>query len=341
MLKKDFLKAAKKAEGMSADAFVDAILAERPDLAGKPVYVPAQGICAYTVIIGDEVFKTARFNNRLAPEVREHFIRAIERERKILEHLKGKGLPVPEVTYTGKKFPFFGMTKMPGESFDRWDVAARKPHEKLRLAKEIAALNVKLSQALSEFEAKDMGVDVPFPNRDFQPDVLRSQLADPKVKKLLGKDYAFLKGGVEKYIEQHQKKYGDKLYFMHGDLLSGNIFSDPKTNKISALLDFGISCLTCPENGFLGFSKAYPEYFVDMVLEEYSRLQGVQVTRRDIQRWECVLLLGTAARAFRPDKSASWRSLVKDSISTFHAKAGDLSTDKPLVLPRKPAPETP
>ncbi len=77
MLREAFLKASEKAKGMSINVFIDAIKAERDDLAEKTAYKPTQGGCAFVVFFDDEVFKTAR------PDIKDWAVASI------MENLSG------------------------------------------------------------------------------------------------------------------------------------------------------------------------------------------------------------------------------------------------------------
>ncbi len=332
MLKKDFIKAAKKAEGMSDSAFLDAIMAERPDLARETAYVPEQGQCAHAVIIGDEVFKTARFDSGSLPEMREYCVAAIERERNIYQHLKDKGLPVPEVTYEGQAFPFFGMTRLPGQCLTPDDLEKMPEDDKVRLAKELGALCADLSAVASEDDVKIMNVQ----GWPFGADKYSGMFSDPRVKKMLGDDYNFCRQAVHEYIDRHQEKYADgRKYLMHGDLHPGNILYDPKTKKLSGLIDFGSSRFTWPENGFNNFFMTFPRDFVDVMLKEYSRCQPVQVTLRDMQLWGCVMIASQITTALGTHNEP-WKNYIKGSISSARREIETSRTGKPSVCtPRR------
>lgn len=176
MIRRAFLRASTKQEGVtSAGDFLEAILRERPDLKGKGAYFPEQGANAYTVFIGNEVFKGPKDS---------HMLSWFDEEHKFLKKIEGKGLLVPKVTYVGKEAVFFGMTRMPGVelsmfAFDKdWTL-----NEQRTLVKEVIDFFVDLAQALPWIDGR--------------------------------------------------------LFAVHNDLHEGNILINPKTKKISAVLDFG------------------------------------------------------------------------------------------------------
>ncbi len=279
---------------MSNKAFLKAILEERPDLKEKvnsgevqPNF-PGLGYSAYTVILGDEVFKTSQSETWPGVEVKD-LILGIERERNLLGYLNGTGLPVPELTYVGKNFSFFGMKRLPGQVLMRHDIQQMAPDDKLRLAKEVAAFCADLSNAVPMDDAKEMGLDVSPAERMFNPEQIYAEFLNPDVKKAFGDRYDFFKQAIESYIDYHHEKYADgQQFLMHCDLKEGNLLWNPEMKELTGVIDFGLSHLTGLESGFKKICEKYPADFVDMVLEEYSSLQSTQVTRKEIQLWACV-----------------------------------------------------
>ena len=140
-----FSRAAGKPAG-SVTNFIDAILDERPDLAGQLIYVPKYGSRAYTVIIGDEVFK--------AP-VYAQDIEAFETEYKTLQALGDNGLPIPEVMHVGKKAVFYSMTRLSGVTLydlcNPWNDDLT-PKQKQDIAKDIADFIVGMANAMPSQE---------------------------------------------------------------------------------------------------------------------------------------------------------------------------------------------
>ena len=179
----DFSSAAAEQDGSSKNDFLDAILRERPDLRHELAYFPGQGRRAHTVFIGDEVFKTPK----------EWYGFNFDEEYATLQRLEGQGLPVPEVTCVGKEFVFYGMTRLPGNMLT-WDALEEMGHKaRMDLAKEIAAFCVKLSEAVSEADARNLEAMAPkgyahdderyFMHADLAG---RNVLYDPVTKKLSG-----------------------------------------------------------------------------------------------------------------------------------------------------------
>lgn len=166
---KAFARAAETRRKSAGTDFVEAILHERPDLAGKDIYRPVQGDHAHVVFIGDEVFKAP-----YSPDGEAW----LDNEIQILKWMEGKGLPVPQVTYAGKEFMFFGMTRVPGVTlglhFSDW----LKPDELKVLACDIIDFTIKMAKALPQ---RENGAFVM--HEDLHANNI---LIDPKTKKFSG-----------------------------------------------------------------------------------------------------------------------------------------------------------
>jgi aminoglycoside phosphotransferase (APT) family kinase protein len=336
MNQEQFARAAHKAQQMDNDTFLEAILEERQDLKKKVKRgklepdVPGRGYSAYTVILGDEVFKTAQADGWRDVEMKD-LVLGIERERNLLQYLQGKGLPVPEVTYTGKNLLFYGMTKLPGELLTRYDVEGLPADDKQALAKQLAGFCAGLANAVPQGAAHALGLDVSPAERRFDPESIVAKFADPRARETFGDKYDFFKDAIEKYIERHNTLYADgQKYLMHCDLKEGNILWDEDAKKLTGVIDFGLSHFTCLESGFKKLCEKFPANFVDMVLEEYSRLQSVPISRRDIQTWCCVEYADYALEE------------MKKNTSRWGVDSYESYVRAPLRLdPPRPTPETP
>jgi len=163
-----FAKAAVVMDGASGVDFVDAILRERPDLKGQAISTPEQGLNGNTVFIGNEVFKGPA--NKWARD-------GFDRERRIMEKLQGKGLPVPKITCEGKDTLFFGMTHTPGEVLGEHFASRLSLEEQRNLAREVINVVIEMAKA---FPGKDgqflMNDDLHYNNI----------MIDPVTKKLTG-----------------------------------------------------------------------------------------------------------------------------------------------------------
>lgn len=295
MLTRAFARGAVKNKGLSSDDLINAVLRARPDLEGQLAYVPTQGFCALTVFIGDEVFKVAKTDPEWTAKQRDYYGTAIERERYILKRLAGRGLPVPEVTCEGQDPAFYGMTRMTGHPLQPENVWKMSKEEQQSLAHELVLFCTGLSAAITVDEAIDEGFDRPAPHTSFTPDDLRAALQNPVVRAGLQEHLDFYTRATEKYIalyERHQQE-GRRL-FMHCDMHPANILYDPKTKKLAAILDFGLSRPVYPMEGLAALYMNYPSDFMEKVLGDYSAQQGCAVTMDDMKLWYCASVVNRA-----------------------------------------------
>ena len=142
-----FNKAGEKVESENRNGFYDAIILERPELEGKPAYFPEQGYCAYTIIIGDEVFKAPK---KIISE-RNHEDEIL-REVEVLKGLEGSGLPVPKLTHVGKNACFFGMERMKGVKIPEDFIETFTKEQLISLAKDISSFTLDMILAFSDKE---------------------------------------------------------------------------------------------------------------------------------------------------------------------------------------------
>ncbi len=162
MVMEAFSRAAAKPEG--TNDFLEAILRERPDLRDQPHHFATNGLHSNTVIFEQEVFKGPRYKNDVS---------SFDDEYGILQQMKGKGLPVPEVTYVGKETVFYGMTRVAGD--DLPDVIGKlTAEEKQLLAQDIADFIIRLAGAM------------PAGGGNFakHADIMKNVLVDPETKRL-------------------------------------------------------------------------------------------------------------------------------------------------------------
>lgn len=172
MVMEAFNKAGKKAEGMGQNAFLAAVLLERPDLLGKPEKFPTQGQKGNVVIIGDEVFKGP---NRTSGESMDDY----NTELATLKALEGSDITaaVPRITAEGKDFIFFGMTRVPGETMG-YDYGSKlSKDEQRQLAKDLINFVVELAHALPQKNGKFAVHDDLYYN---------NIMIDPETKRLSG-----------------------------------------------------------------------------------------------------------------------------------------------------------
>ena len=312
MLRPEFSKVAGQPQGLTNVDFFKAILKERPDLNalfpdqvnsaflgtapnfnGAVAYFPEQGNSAYTVIVrkkeGDEVFKSPRVNNIPDDGFKsfriEDRVKRINLEGNILQHLHGRGLPVPELTYKGKDTVFIGMTRMKGVELNSVVLNRMEEQEKRRLAKDIAEFMSGFEKAILDQDTQSLGFqENVLTSWEMKPEDLQRALADPAIVKVLGNDANFCRYIQVAFEKKYEEKYRNvPQVASHRDLHLGNILHDPETKRLSAIIDFGNTGFYRPEINFRAFSRQCKDDFTSMLCEEYSKKSGNKVTLRDIR----------------------------------------------------------
>lgn len=220
------------------------------------------------ILIVDEsiIFRFPRY----APQIKN-----LEREVNLLKMLQGKlPIPVPNPIYysssarsVGKVF--MGYQMLPGRSLWRAylqtikDKATRK-----RLAKQLAAFLVSLHQLpvdlldsrFTDHDGSEYWADM---YRSIQADLM--PLMNPAAVKQVSSHFEEFLG------ESHNNPYVPAI--RHGDFGGSNILYDPKTRKISGIIDFGSAGLGDPAVDLASVST-YGEPFFEMICENYP---GVEV----------------------------------------------------------------
>lgn len=279
MLITAFSKAAGKQSASSMD-MLSLILSERPDLKGKMVYSPEQGNNAWTLIVGDEVFKAPRHEKQL-----EEF----GREVRILREAAGQGLPVPEVTYVGKHKHFFGMKRVPGVTL----VPEYLTEQELeRLACDLADFKVRMENS--------------FPvQKPVSPDRVRGRdalgLFDvARVRQILQRPSVMEKTAAcrlfHEAMEPYLKKAEGRHVMIHGDLRPENIMIDPETKKLTAVIDLGVTHYGLPEMDIFGLRLSHTEAFIESVSREYAYKSASGFCLGDIPCYEAAVFADYYAR---------------------------------------------
>lgn len=213
-------------------AFIDKIIAERPDIADQTFYRPEEGNCAIVLMVADEVFKMPK-SKKTTPE--------FEREIEILQLMKEHNTPfMPELAYVSADKTFFSMKRMAG-------VTLNSVHESMsekqmnRLALDIGAARAKIEISLSN-------VDFPF-SKKFSSGDRRSKSVKGALKLW---DNSFFQSALAQLKPEHQDALNDfvrtskdkKESFCNVDLHRGNILVDPKTKRLTGFVDVARSIKT-------------------------------------------------------------------------------------------------
>lgn len=314
-----------------------------PNFNGAMAYFPEQGNSAYTVIVGgkvtrEEVFKAPRVDNIpddgfKAPSIKDR-VKQIELEGNILRHLKGRGLPVPELTCKGKETVFIGMTRMKGVELNSVVLDRMDKREKRQFAKDIAGFISGFEKAISAQDAKLLGFrEDALTAMEMKPEDSQRALADPAVVEVLGNDADFCRDMQAVFEKRYEKEYRDvPQVASHGDLHFDNILYDPETKRLSGVIDFGGVGFCRPELNFGVFSQKCKDDITSMICEEYSKESGNKVTLRDIRVSECaryVVILSQMLES-RNEKEAQYAKQQISELRKSLAPEPEKNTPAPL-----------
>lgn len=245
---------------MSPEELRAAISREIPVLANAPCHVPAKGTRAHVLIFENAVFKGPR------DDAQNPYI---QQEYKILRHLAGRGLPVPQVTHVGKDAVFFGMTRLEGEVLTRGVFDNMSKEIRAQFTGDLAAFMTGLAAAFTPQEAKEM---VRYTGEyTFKEMTLETALAAPAVQALLPE--------IESAIAEYSKiAASNPPVVFHDDFHMGNILV--KNSRLSGVIDFGYMNTGMPEEGMFSWGRAWPDFTFDLCMQ-YSRRTGSPVSYRN------------------------------------------------------------
>lgn len=293
-----FARCASAPGGVTSNALIDAIFSERPDLAGQPHVVSAQGDCAHVILFEKEVFKGPRYDDQLRQFAQEH---------ETMNRMAAAGLPVAIVTSVGEKAHFFGQQRMKGVTLSDPLLASLGPSDREGLAQQIAAIMVTMGKALDSEDAIRLSKHQIMPTSNH----LARALAHPAVREALGADIDDVGAALQSYAEESKSR---KRVFMHSDLHGGNILVDQGGTRVSAVLDFGRCSYARPDLAFDCLYENYDFDFADAIAREYRAQSGQEVTYRDSAlcrlAYDVMYLAGDASRRdMTPDTAKmAWRS---------------------------------
>lgn len=227
MLREVFEKAGRAAKSETG-ALIARILHARPDLAGEAFYVANKGKNGITLLTRDEVFK--------APADKNSGLK----ERKILEFLHAKGLPVPEVTCVGADDAFFGMVRLPGERIGL--LPADKNNSD--------SIRYQIGKFIADVETASLSADfapvralLADPGGNGMADRMREVLQQTEIRQAIGSA-----GLLRLLDDQVEKMASAPAVLLHNDLFTGlkphkgNILVD--TAGVCGFLDPGCAILS-------------------------------------------------------------------------------------------------
>lgn len=341
-IRSEFDKARAKPVGVKCNAFVRAILRDHPELRGETVYFPRQGVFGYTAIIGDLVFKAARAEqhregNRWEGDLAQ-FSRALARERKVLRHLKGKGLPVPEFMGEGDDPPYYCMVRCTGIKLEQQKLDEMTAQQRRRIAKDLAGFMAGLAKAFSAEEAQNMGLAGLMEEEYITPEKFTELLDDPAVAKALGGNLDFCRQMQAEFAKKYaEDRRNNNMVASHGDLWSDNILYDPVAKRIDGkggcVIDLGLCRYSRPVREFAALSCFYKEDFVAAVCKEYAKLTGDNLSFRDVKVVECAQIVSSVKQFLEAEPENRQRQ-VPHLLEKIAVVKKNLA---PRTKPRRPA----
>lgn len=244
-----------------ANAGLERVLAERPDLIGQPCVMPQAGLSALTYLFTDEVVKMPRMAGQQEDFAREH---------RILAHLHAAGLPVPAVTSVGSDDAFYCQQRKAGTHFDCNKLD--RPGFYATAACQIADFMIAAHQAVSLADAARMGLSAQTPDTAQMEALLNSydfqsllRQADEDVVSAL-RDYVASRAGVAPV-------------FMHADIQPANLLCNAVTGDLETVVDFGLCHYGDPAVAFHALYRYFPHDFVDTVADIYAQATETEPVR--------------------------------------------------------------
>ena len=208
-------------------------------------------------------------------------IKNLQREVNLLKMLQGKlPIPVPNPIYFSSRARsvgkvFMGYKMLPGRSL--WRAYLQTIKEKAtrkRLAKQLAAFLVSLHQLPVDL------LDGQFEDHDgieYWADMYRS-IREDLMPLMSESSAAQVSRHFEDFLgEAHKHPYVPAI--RHGDFGGSNILYDPKTRKISGIIDFGSAGLGDPAVDLAAVST-YGEPFFEMICENYPGVDALLTRAR-------------------------------------------------------------
>ncbi len=244
-----------------ANAGLERVLAERPDLIGQPCVMPQAGLSALTYLFTDEVVKMPRLPSQHDDFAREH---------RILAHLHAAGLPVPAVTATGSDDAFYCQERKTGAHFD-CDRLERAGFF-ATAACQIADFMLAAQQAVSEHDAANLGLKTATPDRA----QLEALLQMNDFQSVLRQSDEDIVDALRAYVASRD---GVEPVFMHADLQPANLLCDPVTGELKTVIDFGLCHYGDPAVAFHALYRYFPHDFVDTVADVYAQATGTEPVR--------------------------------------------------------------
>lgn len=242
---------AEAAPSQAAALRIDAVLQERPDLAGQPCVIPDSGQCGITCLFPHEVVKMPRLSEQEKDFAREPLV---------LSHLHLHGLPVPAVTSLGRQSAFYGQERLQGKHLD---VSQLTP----QVARDIATFMAAMQKVVSDDDAARMG----YADQTPAPDDMERLLSSTAVKRLLLECDEDVVADLRDYVRE---RAAVRPVFLHADITPSNVLYDESKGRVAAVIDFGLCHYGDPAVAMHAIYHHFPRDFAEDVARNYAELTG-------------------------------------------------------------------
>jgi|GEM_PF-2813961 serine/threonine protein kinase len=304
-----FRHTAEKDKDASANAFIDRIIAERPDLADAAFYAPAQGKNSLTVMTADEVFKAPK-----TPEDAPFFAK----EYKLLQHLNGfdLGVNIPEATHYSEESGFYAMSRLRGEPLTRDLLESLPVREQEKIADDLARFNAQFSKTVTDGDRQYLGLGTAETYQPLPPEEILDSLRKPHMQQALGPHYDAACAAAAQYARGFNADAEKKHVMMiHSDLHPGNIMYDREHQRLG-VIDTGTGRMIAADMGLSPLNHSYPAAWMDRHLETFAKETGVEMTRAQIAHKKC--LYGIRYLAQHPE-DAKAADFLKGELTVWQA----------------------
>ncbi|GMU19808.1 MAG: hypothetical protein AMXMBFR12_09990 [Candidatus Babeliales bacterium] len=202
-------------------------------------------------------------------------------EVQLLKTLENKiVLPIPKVIYYSKDDYVFGYKKIPGVLLSREIYMQLTPAEKNQFVDDFAQFLCELHTSIPLVAARNIAVpfttirltDADWPLR---PEALQAKLASSVTDKTLQELF-------DRFIIDYQRvvQSNQPLMVVHNDLHSDNILFDPKTKKLSGIIDFTSAAIDSAYHDFRYLHLIDLE-LVAHTIEAYNQIAPDRLIVRD------------------------------------------------------------
>lgn len=159
------------------------------------------------------------------------FVNNLEREKQLLEHLKGcTKLAIPSYKYFGNNPAFAGYPKIPGRSLNRQLYISLDFDTRYRIAQSLASFFTELHQEVSTEQAINLG----YSRHSLEIDKIKSELLGTIPNDI----DMMVKQAIAYSTTTESNQTDEDLVFLHNDVHDDNIAFNANTQQINGIFDF-------------------------------------------------------------------------------------------------------